>query len=156
MRQVCQIQCRSSFCEFCPTWIVSFCAKLAETFAVNCRQLKRFCYPVVSSTKMTTSIFRLLSVCIILNEVLQSYSFSTSTSNRYRSNALSMSIAPYKKPRAQNVPGNLFVDEGNLRNRMSYDKRWDEEGRHRHYLCCFGSFLSIVQCSTAIGIFFFV
>lgn len=31
-----------------------------------------------------------------------------------------MAIAPHKRPRTQNVPGNLFVDEGKARQILSY------------------------------------
>ena len=37
-----------------------------------------------------------------------------------------MSIAPYKKPRAQNVPGNLFVDEGYYE-AYSFKKLWTDD-----------------------------
>lgn len=59
------------------------------------------------------TVLNLLSAWLLFGDILQANGFSTPGRYTKRSGHLSMAIAPYKKPRSQNVPGNLFVDEGN-------------------------------------------
>ena len=68
-------------------------------------------WSVKSCIMRSVSAINLLVVCVFISQVLQSSSFSTKH-YIHRMRHLSMSIAPYKTPRAQNAPGNLFVDEG--------------------------------------------
>ena len=65
-----------------------------------------------SATMKSVSAINLLTVCVLMSQVLQSSSLSNTRHYIHRMRRLSMSIAPYKTPRAQNAPGNLFVDEG--------------------------------------------
>jgi 4Fe-4S single cluster domain of Ferredoxin I len=58
------------------------------------------------------TVFYLLSAWLLFGSILQTNGFSTPGQYTQRSKHLSMAIAPYKKPRSQNAPGNLFVDEG--------------------------------------------
>ena len=62
--------------------------------------------------RMTSFILYLLLACILTTKALQSSHLNLIARFRQQSKSVLMSIAPYKKPRAQNVPGNLFVDEG--------------------------------------------
>jgi hypothetical protein len=56
-------------------------------------------------------LFQLLSAWLLLNDISRSNGFNI-RSTRQQTNRMAMNIAPYKKPRAQNVEGNLYVDEG--------------------------------------------
>ena len=60
--------------------------------------------------KSSSAVNLLLSVCVLMNVVLQISGFNIP--KRYNRISSLKSIAPYKTPRAQNAPGNLFVDEG--------------------------------------------
>jgi hypothetical protein len=59
------------------------------------------------------TVFNLLSAWLLFSDILQTNGFSAAGRYMQHAKHLSMAIAPYKKPRSQNAPGNLFVDEGN-------------------------------------------
>ena len=81
---------------------------------------------------MASFIICLLSACVLTTNALQSSHLKNRSLMRQLSKFKIMSIAPYKKPRAQNVPGNLFVDEGYCSYSSKQPMMKDDEGIVSH------------------------